>query len=256
MLASLPQFQTQREQFSLHLDMAQECMGLFEKKKLNLVANVEQVRSHVLVMRCAKLILSVALRATPRRGRRRRRSWRRWYLCWTTGPRRRLCVRLLIQKLIGRNLDKVRIIALYILFREGVADEDRRRLYQHARLSLSEQDAINNLIHLGIKVIKVGSTGSCRILSDNQDSKSSKGRLKAKFTSAEGEYELSRYKPVVQMVLEVSVPQLRVPRLSTGPSQQPLGSDQFPLHQRCSTRIDRRNSLFRRRTCPTFLLFT
>lgn len=43
MLASLPQFQTQREQFSLHLDMAQECMGLFEKKKLNLTANVEQV---------------------------------------------------------------------------------------------------------------------------------------------------------------------------------------------------------------------
>lgn len=44
MLASLPQFQTQREQFSLHLDMAQECMGLFEKKKLNVAGNVEQVR--------------------------------------------------------------------------------------------------------------------------------------------------------------------------------------------------------------------
>jgi hypothetical protein len=44
MLASLPQFQTQREQFSLHLDMAQECMALFEKKKLNVAAGVEQVR--------------------------------------------------------------------------------------------------------------------------------------------------------------------------------------------------------------------
>jgi syntaxin-binding protein 1 len=44
MLASLPQFQTQREQFSLHLDMAQECMALFERKKLNLAAGVEQVR--------------------------------------------------------------------------------------------------------------------------------------------------------------------------------------------------------------------
>jgi syntaxin-binding protein 1 len=53
------------------------------------------------------------------------------------------------------SLDKVRIIALYILFREGVADEDRRRLYQHARLSISEQDTINNLIYLGINVIKV-----------------------------------------------------------------------------------------------------
>jgi syntaxin-binding protein 1 len=43
MLASLPQFQTQREQFSLHLDMAQECMGTFEKKKLSAAAGVEQV---------------------------------------------------------------------------------------------------------------------------------------------------------------------------------------------------------------------
>ena len=42
MLASLPQFQTQREQFSLHLDMAQECMGTFEKNRLNLAAHVEQ----------------------------------------------------------------------------------------------------------------------------------------------------------------------------------------------------------------------
>lgn len=54
-----------------------------------------------------------------------------------------------------RSLDKVRIIALYILFREGVADEDRRRLFQHARLSISEQDSINNLVWLGSKVVKV-----------------------------------------------------------------------------------------------------
>lgn len=49
MLASLPQFQTQREQFSLHLDMAQECMNIFEKKRLAQVGNVEQVSLGVLV---------------------------------------------------------------------------------------------------------------------------------------------------------------------------------------------------------------
>lgn len=59
MLASLPQFQKEREQYSLHLDMAQECMSLFEKKHLNMVANVEQVRHSPLkgeseaVLRCA-----------------------------------------------------------------------------------------------------------------------------------------------------------------------------------------------------------
>ena len=82
---------------------------------------------------------------------------------------------------------------MYIIFREGVADEDRRRLYQHARLSISEQTAVDNLIYLGIRVIK-----------DAKD-RSNKGRVKQKYTSSEGEYELSRYKPVIQMVLEVSL---------------------------------------------------
>ena len=66
MLASLPQFQEQRDkvrdcvvlcprcpllipgpcscsQFSLHLNMAQECMAIFERDKLPNVATVEQV---------------------------------------------------------------------------------------------------------------------------------------------------------------------------------------------------------------------
>jgi hypothetical protein len=54
-----------------------------------------------------------------------------------------------------RSKDKVRIIALYILFRDGVPDEDRKRLFQHARLSISEQDAVNNLVYLGCKIVRV-----------------------------------------------------------------------------------------------------
>ena len=59
MLASLPQYQEQREKvfisiritfsiantpkFSLHLNMAQNCMDIFEKEKLSELASVEQV---------------------------------------------------------------------------------------------------------------------------------------------------------------------------------------------------------------------
>ncbi|RXK36602.1 syntaxin-binding protein 1 [Tremella mesenterica] len=160
MLASLPQFQQQREQFSLHLDMAQECMALFEKKKLSQTASVEQC--------CATGFTA-------------------------EGKTPKTLVEEMVPLLDDRNMsavDKVRIIALYIIYREGVADEDRRRLYQHARLSLSEQTAIDNLIYLGVKVIK-----------DAKD-RSTKGRIKQKYHAAEGEYELSRYRPVVQMALE------------------------------------------------------
>ena len=54
-----------------------------------------------------------------------------------------------------RNWNKVRVIALYIQHRDGVSDEDRRRLFQHARLSLAEQDAINALTYLGVRITRV-----------------------------------------------------------------------------------------------------
>ena len=54
-----------------------------------------------------------------------------------------------------RNMQKVRIICLYIQYRDGVPDEDRRRLYQHARLTLTEQDVVNALVYLGVKISKV-----------------------------------------------------------------------------------------------------
>jgi syntaxin-binding protein 1 len=49
----------------------------------------------------------------------------------------------------------VRIVALYIQFRDGVPDEDRRRLYQHARLSIPDQEAVNALVHMGVRISRV-----------------------------------------------------------------------------------------------------
>jgi len=43
MLATLPQFQEMRDQFSLHLNMAEKCMELFEEKKLLSIGLIEQV---------------------------------------------------------------------------------------------------------------------------------------------------------------------------------------------------------------------
>lgn len=43
MLATLPQFQEMRDQFSLHLNIAEKCMEQFEQKKLLEVGLVEQV---------------------------------------------------------------------------------------------------------------------------------------------------------------------------------------------------------------------
>ena len=41
------------------------------------------------------------------------------------------------------------------MYRDGVPEEDQRRLFQHARLSLAEQDAVRNLSRLGVRLNRV-----------------------------------------------------------------------------------------------------
>lgn len=162
MLANLPQYQEQREKFSLHLNMAQECMELFEKNKLPLVANVEQ--------NCATGMT-------------------------TEGKTPKNLVEEMVPLLDSReiiNANKVRIVALYIQHRDGVPDEDRRRLYQHARLTLAEQDAVNALTHMGIRIGRAASD------------KETKKKIKQKFFNEE-EYELSRFKPLLHSVIQDQV---------------------------------------------------
>lgn len=75
-------------------------------------------------------------------------------------------------------------------YREGVPEEDRRRLCQHARLKMAEIDALGSLAHLGVRVTRTPADKDIR------------RKLKAK-PPADGEYDLSRYKPVLQTVLDV-----------------------------------------------------
>ncbi|KAG5647489.1 hypothetical protein DXG03_009425 [Asterophora parasitica] len=162
MLASLPQYQEQREKFSLHLNMAQECMGIFEKDKLAAIANVEQ--------NCATGLTAEA--KTPKN-----------------------LVEEMVPLLDSRdvlNINKVRIVALYIQHRDGVPEEDRRRLYQHARLTLAEQDAVNALNFLGVRINRTAAD------------RDTKKKIKQK-TSNDEEYELSRFKPLLRTVLEEHV---------------------------------------------------
>ncbi|KAH9975721.1 ras opposite [Lactifluus volemus] len=162
MLASLPQYQEQREKFSLHLSMAQECMDIFERDKLPVVATVEQ--------NCSTGLTS-------------------------EGKTPKTLVEEMVPLLDSRdvlNSNKVRVIALYIQYREGVPDEDRRRLYQHARLSRPEMDAVNALVHLGVRINR------------GPGDKDLKRRIKQK-RSNEEEYELSRYKPLLRTVIEDQV---------------------------------------------------
>ncbi|CAO1624396.1 unnamed protein product [Parajaminaea phylloscopi] len=164
MLASLPHMQETKDKLSLHLTMAQDCMARFEKTRIPQQAMVEQ---------------NCATRLTPE------------------GQKPRTLVEEMVPLLDDRsvsNADKVRIIALYIMYCEGVNDEDRKRLFQHARLGLHEMDAVNNLVHLGAQVVKDPSQSSA------WDGWFRKGKRRQQ--PGENEYELSRYQPLVKLMIE------------------------------------------------------
>ncbi|KAI5477593.1 hypothetical protein MNV49_006079 [Pseudohyphozyma bogoriensis] len=157
MLASLPQLREAKDKLSLHLDMAEKCMGLFESKKLPLSASVEQC--------CATGV-------TPE------------------GKTPKTLVEEMVPLLDDRSVsssDKLRIIALYIMHRDGVPEGDKKRLYQHARLALHEMDSIDNLRYLGINV-----------------GKDSGKKRKPLFKQREEQdaYDISRFQPAVKYMLE------------------------------------------------------
>jgi syntaxin-binding protein 1 len=49
----------------------------------------------------------------------------------------------------------MRIMALYIWYRDGVPEEDLRRLFEHARLTKDEKAAVQNIGRLGLRVTRV-----------------------------------------------------------------------------------------------------
>lgn len=163
MLASLPHMQDMKDKLSLHLTMARDCMNRFEKSTLSAQAMVEQ---------------NCATRLTPE------------------GQKPRTLVEEMVPLLDDRsvsNTDKVRIIALYIMYCDGVPDEDRKRLFQHARLGRYEMQAVDNLVHLGTQVVKDAS-------SSGWDMFFKKGKRKQQ--PGENEFELSRYQPLVKLMVE------------------------------------------------------
>jgi hypothetical protein len=122
--------------------MAEQCMSIFERDQLPAAANVEQCCATGLTAE-GKTPKSLVEDMVPLLDSRDVRSVR-------AAPPAPAPVRA--DGGARSNTSKVRIIALYILHRDGVPDEDRRRLYQHARLSLAEQDAVNALALLGARI--------------------------------------------------------------------------------------------------------
>lgn len=124
MMAGLPQFQAMKEAYSLHLTMAQNCMDKFDKNKLPDVAAAEQT-------------MATGLDEDARK------------------PRNVLeeVARLLDDDAVVSE-DRLRLIMIYLLFRNGVIPEDINRLLSHSNLPKPLFDTIVNLELLGGRPVR------------------------------------------------------------------------------------------------------
>jgi syntaxin-binding protein 1 len=164
MLAGLPQFQELKEAYSLHLSMAQECMNIFQHRKLPDIASVEQ---------------SLATRLDEDYKKPRNLADQ--------------VVRLLDDESINSS-DRLRLIMLYIIYRDGVIPQDIQRLLAHAGLSAQNGEIITNLDLLGGR--------STKALKDKRPIPVPLFPGKTAPTAASEEYALSRFEPALKLLLE------------------------------------------------------
>ncbi|KAK4165861.1 protein transport protein sec1 [Cladorrhinum sp. PSN259] len=128
MMAGLPQYTEMKEAYSLHVNMAQEVKNIFANYKLFEVTEIEQTLATGLDenLKKPKGILEQV-------------------------------VRLLDDPNVTPN-DRLRLVAIYALFRDGMISEDIMRLLWHAQLQRSRDSTdkliIENLELLGARPLK------------------------------------------------------------------------------------------------------
>ncbi|GME21869.1 Sec1-like protein [Neofusicoccum parvum] len=115
MIAGLPQFQEQKGSYSLHLAMAQDCMNVFQRCKLMDIASVEQS-------------LATNLDEDYRKPKNMADQ----------------LVRLLDEESVSPP-DRLRLVALYLLYKNGLLPSDLQMLLAHAQLPREDTQVLKNL---------------------------------------------------------------------------------------------------------------
>lgn len=181
MLAGLPQFQEMKEAYSLHLSMAQECMNIFQKQKLPDLASVEQVGRHYCFLIWLTLtywqILATGLDEDYKKPKNIADQ----------------VIRTLDDDSIGPP-DRLRLLALYLMYKDGLLPSDLTKLLLHAQLPSHDAEVIRNLDLLGVN--------TTRALKDPRPTPLPLFPQKPPPATAQEEYALSRYEPALQLLLE------------------------------------------------------
>ena len=161
LLKKMPQYQKELSKYSLHLNLAEECLRIYNGNQIEKLCAVEQDLATGVDKDGEKI----------------------------SKDHMRAIVPVLLDQNITEN-NKLRIILLYAIMKQGISEESMNKLMEHAKISSVGRNTIKNISNLDVPIV-----------SDS----GSKKPLPSRKERTEETFQLSRYVPYIKDIMEDAV---------------------------------------------------